>query len=115
MSKHLMSFWEDELRDLQEAVVNNKGVSLTFHFESRMVERDIEMIDVVHAIMTGKIVEGFDIGQYPNYRNPDPLRNIIGEDLKGNKVTIGVALKKNSYCFTTLYSGVTDRLLYIFD
>ncbi|WJV32166.1 hypothetical protein QTG56_22610 (plasmid) [Rossellomorea sp. AcN35-11] len=73
------------------------------------------MIDVVHAIMTGEIVEGFDIGEYPNYRNPDPLRNLIGEDLNGNKVTIGVALKNDSYCFTTLYSGVTDRLLYIFD
>ncbi|WJV32167.1 hypothetical protein QTG56_22615 (plasmid) [Rossellomorea sp. AcN35-11] len=35
MTKHLELFWDDELRSLQEAVVSNKSVSLTFHFEKK--------------------------------------------------------------------------------
>jgi hypothetical protein len=77
----------------------------------RMNERKIEIIEIAEVILTGTILEGWDVDQYPHFRNRDPLRTIVGRTSTGRILTVGVALcANNKYRVTTVYEGVTKRL-----
>ncbi|MDQ0255475.1 hypothetical protein J2S74_002857 [Evansella vedderi] len=106
----MKDYWSDELQDMRSKVQSGE-IKLGEHVDVRMAKRGIDILDVATAILTGSIVEGFDIGQYPKYRNPDPFRTICGQDLKGSYITVGVAIKSDgSYYVTTVYVGITERL-----
>ncbi|GAB6499147.1 DUF4258 domain-containing protein [Bacillus cereus] len=109
---HLKVFWEDELREMRNSLGSKNGFTVSEHFfEDRMSEREISLQEVAEVIITGVIVEGYDVGKYPSYRNADPVRTIIGKTSKGRVLTIGVAIKGNqSFCVTTGYEGITCRL-----
>lgn len=108
--KHLKEQWPEEIADMRIAISDGR-MDLGKHvLYERMVERGISISDIAAAIITGKIVEGYDIGQYPGYRNPDPLRTIVGRDYQEDIITVGVAIKKDGYYVTTVYKGTAKRL-----
>lgn len=106
---HLKEYWEDEERLIREAVRNQK-VKLSQHVDQRMDEREITEIDLMIVLLTGRIVEGYDSGTYPNYRNPDPLRIFVGEN-NGKKIAVGIAIQNDAYTITTAFCiGENSRL-----
>ncbi|ALL11617.1 MULTISPECIES: DUF4258 domain-containing protein [Bacillus cereus group] len=109
---HLKSFWEDELREMRNALRTNSGFIVSEHFfKDRMLQRDISLMEVAEIILYGDIVEGFDVAKYPGYCNSDPVRSIIGKTSSGRILTVGVAIKsKQSFCVVTGYEGITPRL-----
>lgn len=110
--KHLQNFWEDELRMMRKALRENYGFTVSEHFiNERMSIRGISLMEIAEVILSGEILEGYDVGQYPNYRNPDPLRTIVGITSKGRTISIGLAIRGNhNFCVTTAYEGITNRL-----
>lgn len=115
---HLKDYWFHELREMREALISKEEkIILTFHTENeRMGERKIEVIEIAEAILTGTILEGWDTSQYPKFRNPDPLRTIVGKTSSGKILSVGVALcPKGTFRVTTVYEGVTNRLMENFE
>lgn len=114
---HFKSEWDIEMTEIRKTVHSNEGIAFSNHVtKERMSEREVNMIDIAYSFMTGQIYEGYDIGQYPKYRNPDPLRTIVGKDSNGEYLTVGVALKSDgTFRVTTVYRGVTDRLKHFFE
>lgn len=113
--EHFKDEWFHEIRLMREAMMSGKqeNFDISYHaFIERMAERDISITEIAEVIMTGEIIEGFDIGQYPNYRNPDVLRTIVGETSSGKLLSVGVAFQSyNKFRVTTVYEGVANRLL----
>lgn len=114
---HLKNYWGQEMAEIRKTVSEPDGISFTNHLVyERMVERNITLKDIAFAFLTGRIYEGYDSGQYPNYNNPDPLRTVCGEDSKGEIITVGVALKSNGkIAVTTCYKGIPNRLNHYFE
>lgn len=114
-NNHFEHEWFHEIRLMREALMeggNNKFEISKHTFEERMKERDISILEIAEVILTGEIIEGFDIGKYPKFRNPDMIRNIIGETKSGKLLTVGVAFSNyDKFTVTTVYEGVTNRLL----
>ncbi|WP_051889577.1 DUF4258 domain-containing protein [Lysinibacillus sphaericus] len=92
-NKHMQSEWDKELEEIKKCV--KQGNVLSSHILDRLEERGISIMDLVAAILQGEIVEGYDVAQYPNYRNPNMIRNLIGMDTQGRKLKIGVAIEFN--------------------
>lgn len=90
INKHMQEYWEWELPQIQ-ACIRESDV-LSEHILKRMQERNISVLDLAAALMNGQIIEGFDTGDYPKYRNPDPIRNLKGYDTNGRELIIGVAI-----------------------
>lgn len=112
---HLKDFWFHELRLMREALLGDgEGFILTHHtVDERMGERKIEIVEIAEVILTGTILEGWDVCQYPHFRNRDPLRTIVGRTSTGRILTVGVAIS-DKFRVTTVYEGVTNRLLNAF-
>lgn len=108
---HMKEYWEKEMKVIKQSVSDSDKIKFSSHsLDVRMIERGIDFIDIAYGLLTGSIVEGYDIGRYPRYRNPDPLRTIIGQDSNGEPITIGVALKNSEFVITTCYRGTNERL-----
>lgn len=112
---HFEQEWFHEIRLMREAMMGkgNRKFDISKHtFEERMREREISIIEIAEVILTGEIIEGFDVGQFPNYRNPDMMRSVVGETKEGKLITVGVAFSNyNKFTVTTVYEGVTNRVL----
>lgn len=99
---HMKKHWKIEEQRIRQAARMQK-VRLSYHVDQRMNERDFTEYDLMIILLTGKIVEGYDIGQYPNYRNPDPLRIFVGEN-EGKKIAVGIAIgQKEVFSITTCF------------
>lgn len=90
-NKHMQSEWDKELLEIRKCVT--QGHVLSSHILDRLEERGISIMDLVAAILQGEIVEGYDVAKYPNYRNPNMIRNLIGLDTQGRKIKIGIAIE----------------------
>ena len=97
-SKHMEVHWPKEMKVIQASITT--GNILGQHILQQMEERDISVKDLATAIMTGKIIEGFDVGLYPNYRNPQMIRNVVGTDTLGRLLNVGVAISNNKDSIT---------------
>ncbi|WP_121616854.1 DUF4258 domain-containing protein [Virgibacillus halodenitrificans] len=117
-NNHFEQEWFHEIRLMREAMIGkgNSKFEISKHtFEERMSERDISIIEMAEVILTGTIIEGFDVGKYPKYRNPDMIRNIVGETKDGKLITVCVAFSNyDEFKITTVYEGVTNRVLNCF-
>jgi hypothetical protein len=113
---HMKSYWTEEMLIIQQTVSKPDTIEFSNHLvQDRMVEREVSLADIGFAFLTGQIYEGYDIGQYPKYRNPDPLRTVCGTDSHGQLITVGVALKSSGkITVTTVYKGVPQRLKHFF-
>lgn len=115
---HLKEYWFHELRLMREALLGKEEkFILTFHTENdRMNKRKIEIVEIAEVILTGTILEGWDIARYPHFRNPDPLRTLVGRTSSGRFLSVGVAIcADGGYRVTTVYEGITHRLLENFE
>lgn len=113
-NNHFEEDWFHEIRLMREAIIGkgNRKFEISKHtFEERMSERDISIVEMAEVILTGEILEGYDVGQYPKYRNPDMIRNIVGETKEGKLLTVCIAFSNyDKFTITTVYEGVTNRL-----
>ena len=89
-SRHMEVHWEEEMKVIRECV--NEGDVLSNHILNQMQERDISVSDLALVLLTGKVIEGFDTGMYPGYRNPQMIRNVVGKDTRGRYINVGVAI-----------------------
>lgn len=89
-SRHMEAYWPEEMSVIRECI--HEDNVLGTHILEQMNDRDISVHDVAVVLMTGHIIEGFDVGKYPNYRNPDMIRNVVGKDTIGRWINIGVAI-----------------------
>jgi predicted RNA-binding protein with EMAP domain len=91
-STHMLGEWDRELQAIRQSVLEGDNI-LSKHTLKRLEERRINIADLARVILTGEIVEAYDIGDYPGYRNNDLLRNVIGKDKEGNWMKVGVSIK----------------------
>lgn len=91
-------YWAEEMDVIRACI--NEGNVLGYHILEQMAERDISVADLARVILTGNIMEGFDVGKYPNYRNPQMIRNVVGTDEKGRLINVGVAISNNKDSIT---------------
>ncbi|MFC5449097.1 DUF4258 domain-containing protein [Paenibacillus aestuarii] len=114
---HMKNHWDQEMILIRKTVSEPEGIQFTSHVVlERMAERDISLIDIGFTFLTGRIYEGYDCGQYPRYRNPDPFRTVCGKSSKGELITVGIAFKSNGIiAVTTCYKGVPERLKQLFE
>lgn len=107
---HLKKFWEDEMRDMREAL-RNGGFELTYHAEKeRMEERNITLLEMAEVILTGQIYEGYDQGQYPHSRNKAPVRAVCGVTSSGRLITVIVSIEsRTKFKVITTHEGVSYR------
>lgn len=89
--------WQTEMNAIKNAVLNGENI-LSTHILEQMNERNISIQEVAATLLNGKIVEGYDIGDYPRYRNPDILRTVVYELRDNYFIVVGVAIS---------YSGST--------
>ena len=90
INQHMSHEWDMELPVIKKAVM--QGDILSSHVLERMEQRNISILNLATAIMQSEIVEGFDIGKYPKYRNKTPRRTLMGVDDLGRTLKIGVAI-----------------------
>lgn len=110
---HLKTNWDKEIVEFRAAARSQK-LQLSIHAQKRMVQRELTALDVMMVILTGRIVEGFDIGRYPHFRNPDPLRVVVSE-VDGRKIAVGVAIQsRGSFAITTCYIVTSSSRFYKF-
>lgn len=112
--KHGNEDWFHELRLMRDALLkrgnNPAQFDLTVHTsDDRMDLRSISVVEIAEVILKGEIVGGWEMMQYPGYRNPDPLRTIVGKTSSGKLISVGVALDCIKYSYfkvTTVYEGI---------
>lgn len=92
-SRHMENEWDAEMLVIRECV--NEGDVLSQHILNQMHERGISIADLAFTLLSGSIIEGFDVAQYPGYRNPQMIRNVVGRDTKGRYINVGVAISNN--------------------
>lgn len=116
--KHGKNDWFHELRLMRDALLkrgnNPAKFDLTIHTaDDRMDLRAISVMEIAEVILNGEIVGGWEMLQYPGYRNPDPLRTIVGKTTSGKLITVGIAIDCIHYSYfkvTTVYEGVKKQL-----
>lgn len=116
--KHGKDEWFHEIRLMREALLkrgnSQANFDLTIHtLDDRMQIRDISIMEIAEVILKGEIVGGWEMMQYPGFRNPDPLRTIVGKTSNGKLITVGVAVDFMKYSYfkvTTVYEGVKKEL-----
>ncbi|WP_066297836.1 DUF4258 domain-containing protein [Bacillus sp. FJAT-29937] len=92
-NNHMQSDWDKEMQAIRHAVLSGENI-LTTHILEQMEIRKISVQEVAAALLNGKVVEGYDIGNYPGYRNPDLKRTVAFENSNGILV-VGVNLYYN--------------------
>jgi hypothetical protein len=90
-NKHMQEEWDREMDAIRQVVLSGQNV-LSKHILEQMNTRGIKVQEVAAALLNGEIIEGFDVGQYSNYRNSDPFRTVVYSRDGKNYLVIGVAL-----------------------
>ncbi|MED3554271.1 DUF4258 domain-containing protein [Cytobacillus praedii] len=97
---HMKPYWEKEMEAIREVVLSGENI-LSFHILDQMKKRNISVQEVAATLLNGKIVEGFDIGDYSAYRNPDIFRTVAYELRENYFIIVGLAIS---------YSGSTIKV-----
>lgn len=116
--KHGKEEWFHEHRLMKEALLkqgkNPARFDLSVHaLHDRMECREITVFEIAEVVLNGQIIGGWDIMNYPNYRNPDPLRTLVGKTSSGRLISVGIAIDFFEYSYfkvTTVYEGVKSDL-----
>lgn len=113
-NQHCKDDWDIELPIIKNSIL--KSNVLSGHILKRMEKRGVSILNLATALMNSSIVEGYDIGKYPDYKNQSPIRNLLGEDDLGRPLWIGVAIdydkSKNAIyvaALTTVFEAKTER------
>ncbi|MED3576111.1 DUF4258 domain-containing protein [Cytobacillus praedii] len=97
---HMKAYWEKEMEAIREVVLSGENI-LSSHIINQMNKRNISVQEVAATLLNGKIVEGYDIGDYSGYRNPNIFRTVVCELRENYYVIVGLALS---------YSGSTIKI-----
>ncbi|MFB5268185.1 DUF4258 domain-containing protein [Paenibacillus enshidis] len=96
---HMKKDWGDELQWIQKGIHQVDGYITTIsnHYLQHRLQNDeyedriFDELDICWAIMNGRIVEGYDIGERNG--NKDPERILIGPSLKEPWIVLAVVLR----------------------
>ncbi|AGA60003.1 hypothetical protein Theco_3999 (plasmid) [Thermobacillus composti KWC4] len=112
---HMKKYWSEELELIRKGINGLDGyrtIISNHYYRDRQSDRGYDEMDVLMAITTGRIVEGYDCGQHPTQRNRDPKRIIIGKDKYGEWVVVPVAMKSSKEFIVTTVFPPTDLKRY---
>ncbi|MGN7403065.1 DUF4258 domain-containing protein [Cytobacillus praedii] len=88
---HMKPYWEKEMEAIRKVVLSGENI-LSSHILDQMKKRNISVQEVAATLLNGKIVEGYDIGDYFGYRNPDIFRTVACELSEYYFIIVGLAI-----------------------
>lgn len=91
---HMKPYWEKEMEAIRKVVLSGENI-LSSHILDQMKKRNISVQEVAATLLNGKIVEGYDIGNYFGYRNPDIFRTVAYELSENYFIIVGLAISNS--------------------